>query len=334
MNAKKIINLLTSMKASIILFITLGIIASFGTLIPQGLSDDVIVEQYGLYIGRLILTLELDDLYHSWWFIALGLFLALQLIICTLRRLKTVKSTQQAGSIILHLSMLLIIIGACISGIYGNEQLIKASIGEMIPLHEEFRSDSSLKINNFKIEYYDNGIPSQYICDLMIINKNGKNDKATISVNHPFKSKGIKIYQQSFGWESYGTYELNGQKKSFKLRDDETISLGQGISLRAFFIPDFDETTESLESKSNQPNNPVLATGIIKDGQLIAMNILKPKESAKIGDFNIYFDKYQLYTGLNVKKDSGIPIIFAGFISSILGLCLRYYPAIWKRKEE
>lgn len=334
MNAKKTINLLTSMKASIVLFIALGIIASFGTLIPQGLSNDAIMEQYGAYMGQLILTLGLDDLYHTWWFIALGLILTLQIAFCTVRRLKSIHTIQQAGSIILHLSMLLIIIGACVSGLYGDEQLVKASIGETVHLKEGNLEDTSLKINNFRIEYYDNGMPSQYICDLTLTEKDGKKQQATISVNHPYKSKGVKIYQRSFGWESYGNFELDGKKKNFQLRDNEDFPLENGQTLRAFFIPDFDEETESLESKSNQPNNPMLAAGIIKDGQLVYMKMLKPGETTDIGNGTITFDKYQLYTGLNVKEDKGIAIIFAGFAVAILGLGLRYLPAMWKREEQ
>ena len=335
MNAKKLFELLTSMRASIVLLITLGIIASFGTIIPQGYSNDVILEQYGSYLGQLILVLGLDDLYHAWWFIALGMLLFAQVLICTFRRMKKVRSVRQLGSIVIHLSFMIVLCGAFASFLTGTHEVINASIGETVNLSEKDLASTSVTVNDFSIDYYDQGIASQYYCDLTYKDKNGNTTNKDISVNHPFSKGGIKIYQQSFGWESEVTLSLDGKNDKQVIRDGDSIDLGDGKTLQVFFLPDYDEQSQTLESKSNKPNNPVLVAGILSsDGSVSDMVLLHPNETQAMLNGTITFDRYALYTVLNVKHDRSVGIIFTGFIVATLGLILRYLPFGKRKKEE
>jgi len=81
------IRFFTSVKVAITLIIILTVASIIGTLIPQGRSH----QEYWLHYGQLANLLEklqLTRLYHSFWYLALLLLFSLNLIICTLVRLR------------------------------------------------------------------------------------------------------------------------------------------------------------------------------------------------------------------------------------------------------
>ena len=83
---KSLIRFFNSVKLAIVLIIVIIAASVLGTLIPQGRSAPEYAARYGQMSG-LIVRLQLTQLYHSLWYLALlGLF-ALNIIVCTLTRL-------------------------------------------------------------------------------------------------------------------------------------------------------------------------------------------------------------------------------------------------------
>lgn len=83
---EKIWNFFTSLKLTIFLLITLSIASIFGTVIPQNAAIAHYLKIYTNTTYRIFATLGFLDLYHSWWFSSLLLFLALNLIACSSNR--------------------------------------------------------------------------------------------------------------------------------------------------------------------------------------------------------------------------------------------------------
>ncbi|BAU23039.1 hypothetical protein THC_0647 [Caldimicrobium thiodismutans] len=84
---KRILDELASARLAIVLFFVLAGISILGTIIPQGQPHEFYLTKYGQGLGKLILFFQIQDAYHSWWYIsALFLFLA-NLIACSLKRL-------------------------------------------------------------------------------------------------------------------------------------------------------------------------------------------------------------------------------------------------------
>ena len=75
-----------SVKLAIVLFIILALASILGTLIPQGRSAAEYAAHYGSLSG-ILQKLQITDLYHSVWFLALLFLFALNTIVCTLARL-------------------------------------------------------------------------------------------------------------------------------------------------------------------------------------------------------------------------------------------------------
>ncbi|HSA94549.1 MAG TPA: cytochrome c biogenesis protein ResB [Acidobacteriota bacterium] len=76
-----------SVKLAIILIILLALASILGTLIPQGRSAAEYAARYGTLSG-LLGKLQLTNLYHSGWFLALLSALALNTVVCTIGRFR------------------------------------------------------------------------------------------------------------------------------------------------------------------------------------------------------------------------------------------------------
>lgn len=87
---KKIFNFLGSGKVGIIFFFLIAVFSIFGTIIPQAQPHQFYFVKYGEALGKLILLLQLDDVYHSFWYVTLLLFFLLNLTICSFNRLPIV----------------------------------------------------------------------------------------------------------------------------------------------------------------------------------------------------------------------------------------------------
>lgn len=84
---KKIWGFLSSMKFAIILLVILAVACSVASLVPQGQDYSNYAKQYSERTAGLILALQLDDAFHSWWFIAITGFLCMNLLLCNVLRL-------------------------------------------------------------------------------------------------------------------------------------------------------------------------------------------------------------------------------------------------------
>lgn len=318
--------ILTSMRTGILLLIALGALASLGTLIPQGAPSDFYLEHYGLYLGKFILFFALDHLYSSWGFLALGGFFSLNLFFCSVRRLKTLKQTRDAGSVFLHLSILVIFLGSAISAGFTVSGDVKIAVGETLDLAEAGFPGYSLTVRDFRIEYYDTLEPRQYKSNLVLKSKAGNSVGREIMVNHPFKYQGLKIYQQSYGWQVSGLITDGSDSRDFKLKDGEELILKpqEDLVLKTIFIPDFDEKTQSLKTLSNIPNNPVMVCALLQGEHLLQVEFLAKGEKKDLGQYTVDFKDYRYYSGLNVKKDPGVKLIFGGFFMMTISFLLRY----------
>ena len=85
---KKVIAFMRSMKFGMILLALIMGISIFGTVIQQGQSAEFYTTNYSM--GQLILTLGLDRLYYTPYFLGLGLLLILNLTLCSLVRFRSI----------------------------------------------------------------------------------------------------------------------------------------------------------------------------------------------------------------------------------------------------
>ncbi len=130
-----VVRFFASVKLTVTLLILIGLASILGTLIPQadtlaGSPRDiytVYVNAYGPRLHILFNTLGLYRLYSSWWFSALLLLLAVNMIVCSLRRFRL--QPRQIGFHLTHLSIVFILAGVLI-GLNAREGFMQINEGE------------------------------------------------------------------------------------------------------------------------------------------------------------------------------------------------------------
>jgi cytochrome c biogenesis protein len=85
-------NLFRSVKLTIGLLILLAIVSVIGTLIKQNAPSAEYIQRYGVDLYNVLNFFNLFDMYHSWWFSAILILLVINLIACSLRRIKGILS--------------------------------------------------------------------------------------------------------------------------------------------------------------------------------------------------------------------------------------------------
>jgi cytochrome c biogenesis protein len=78
-----------SVKLALVLLFALAVTSILGTVLPQGEPLEFYAQGYSPWAGRLIQVFQLYDMYHSWWFQWLLVLLAINLIVCSIRRFST-----------------------------------------------------------------------------------------------------------------------------------------------------------------------------------------------------------------------------------------------------
>ncbi|MCF6291483.1 MAG: cytochrome c biogenesis protein ResB [Desulfobacterales bacterium] len=79
-----------SVKLALFTFFVLAATSIIGTVIPQNSSSAEYLRYYGQSAGKLILLLDINDMYNSWWFVSLLILFSVNLIVCSIERLPNV----------------------------------------------------------------------------------------------------------------------------------------------------------------------------------------------------------------------------------------------------
>jgi cytochrome c biogenesis protein len=179
----------------------------------------------------------------------------------------------------------------------------------------------------------------------------------TIEVNEPLTYKGISFYQASFGSDWLGGAELTFRIERVKDGKAEpagevtttvgaTFPLDDGRTAKVVaFYPDFIVTQQGPANRSQALNNPAAFLEVYNGDQ----REFTTWTFALFPEFQHDFfaeNPYRFYlvgmkapefTGLQIARNPGIPIIYAGFILLVFGLALNFYlppRRIWAAVKE
>ena len=236
--------------------------------------------------------------------------------------------------ILVHLSMILILSGTLIGSIFG----FKAQ--ELVPETENFHIQNVLstsylsmvpktsgRINDFWITYNKNKTISQFYSDISILNVQGKEiQRKTISVNYPLIYNQIYYYQTD--WNLIG---IRIQTKNNEIIEYPLINLSNNpkkvwltwIPTNATFKNGTLALIDNMEGYCSVYNEQGKFLGNIELNE-----ILNFEQSFLLLDI-------LSSTGLQIKTDPGIPIIYIGFFFLMISTLCSYitYSQIWIIKK-
>jgi cytochrome c biogenesis protein len=332
---KPTISRLTSMATAIYLLIIIGAISALGTFIPQGQNQSFYTDHYGPWAGSLITHLALHQLYQSWWFKLLIVLLSLSILLCVYQRLRHIRSRLILASLIMHSAIILVLIGAAWSLGYANSTMVEVAEGQTVSLAPYGFQDAHLTLNRFNIDYYPDYQPRQYSSEIFLENYQGHDYRQRIVVNHPLKTGALKIYQSSWGWSLDLSYHLDRSENTevtVRDRDIYWLDKNQNLKVQAVFIPDLDENHVGIRSASPLPRNPHVWLTLLHKDKVADMTLLARGESGQLGEYQMCLEGFSYYSGLIIKEDRGVYLVFTGFILLLLGMVGRYWSVFLPRK--
>lgn len=243
------------------------------------------------------------------------------------------------GPIVVHAAMLLILLGGIIGAMTGfiaqemvpsgNTFQIKNITDAGIWAAPQFPKDWSVKVNRFWIDYLPTGEIDQFYSDLSVLDKDGKEvDRKTIHVNEPLKHKGVTLYQADWSIAAIQVRLNNSpvlQSPMARIDQGGGRIWGTWLPLK----PDMSDGV-SLVAKDLQGlllvydmNGKLIAT--VRKGMAVDVKGLKLSIVDLIGS-----------TGLQIKADPGIPIVYLGFGLLMLGVIMSYisHSQIWGLEKD
>nr|WLD06139.1 Cytochrome c biogenesis protein [Meringosphaera mediterranea]WLD06248.1 Cytochrome c biogenesis protein [Meringosphaera mediterranea] len=235
--------------------------------------------------------------------------------------------------IIVHISMLIILFGVTIGtwGSFTSQELIAK--GEIFQIQNTISKnflttilDVPIRVNDFWIEYDQSNTIKQFYSDVSILN-NAQDElkRQTISVNYPMKFDSLTIYQTD--WNIIGIrINLNSifyQLPVFALTQVKNSYVGY-----IPFLPDGSSdcviVLNKLTGSFGLYNSEGRFLGIYQLGERIYNNF----------DFSVL--EIVTRTGLQIKSDPGIPLIYLGFGILMISSVISYlsFNQFWLAKEE
>ena len=261
------------------------------------------------------------------------------------------------GVYIVHLSILVMIAGAIIGSIFGFTADISIQEGETVNLanlsngNEIQQLNFSVRCDKFIVDFYEDGTPKTYRSDFSFI-KNGKVEKqGSVLVNHPLTFNTFRFYQSSYGVapesKAIVTYTIAGRKGgSIALIAGDTFDLPDGKT-RGFVMrveENIMQLGPAVKLRIISPEKDVHFWVFQQIDRILAVNPSLFTEAPVFnpGLFNPFvfsIDRVEriYYTGLQLVRDPGVPLVLLGGLLMVAGMMMVFFmphQQFWVRIEQ
>jgi cytochrome c biogenesis protein len=254
------------------------------------------------------------------------------------------------GVYVTHFSIILILIGAVVGIFFGfnaSLNLLEGTTsavaymrnGKEIPLGFE------IGCNDFEVSFYENSDTPKSFKSWLTILENGSPVKINgkevteIDVNRPLRYKGITFYQSSYGFSptkdslfKFSVTSNDGKKQDVQLKFGESFKIpGTNIMGKvADFSPALGvDESGRLFTYAEMMNNPAVFVEFTENGKpKYNQWILKRyPQTWRVADGMVEFKDLwgAQYTGLQVRKDPGVWIVYLGSLVMAVGLYAAFF---------
>jgi cytochrome c biogenesis protein len=238
----------------------------------------------------------------------------------------------RVGVYFVHLGVLLILGGALVGSVFGFRGFVTIPEGGTVDRifigakHRVLPLGFAIRCDKFTVDFYKTGAPKEFRSDVSILEQGETVQQAAILVNDPLTFKGITFYQATYGSEPS---DITLQVKD--LTSGKTFRLEVPFQ-ETVVIPGTKDRLVVMDYAENVGNHgPALFIAAAREHQQPASAWILAKQPEfhgnRIGDLAITVESFQnsFYTGLQVKKDPGIWVIYLGFCLMLLSMLFALY---------
>ena len=344
---RAVVSLLKSIKLAVVLLTAITIACIVGTLIQQ---DSGMQPQQGVY--AVLAKLGLTDLYHSWWFLTMLTMLLLNIVVCVFSRLRWLM--RRPGMLLVHISAIFIAAGGMIGAFWGEKGFMVLREGESKDLFESrtgnvtrrFPLGFTVGLDDFILERYESGSGK-----MVLVKEQGRDEVASIPAEpgHLHEVFGgrysvevLKVVPDfrmdtNSGEITSASDNFNNPAIQLKIVQDDKEEI------RWLFakFPNFHEPKDALPldaqfsfGGSGQIKDYKSALWVEDGGERVITKTIEVNDPLIYKGYHFYQSSYDdqnlSWTGLQVVKDPGVPLVYIGFAMLCLGTVIDLYPRSWK----
>lgn len=340
MKNSRVVKFLASAKLLIALLVIIAAASVIGTFIPQGEPPEAYISRYGEKLYRILGGLSLFNLYSSFWFVALLVLLCLNIICCTLSKFSL--KPKLLGTLIVHLSVIVILAGGTIGALFGEKGFMKISEGETLGTfytrdERPVKLNFSLHLEDFKIDWYE---PPHYAIFAQLADGSVRTLKfEKVEEEKSIEGAGLSIkllhYVADFAM-NMETKEVTSKTSQPNNPAAEILLKGRGQEARLWLFekfPGFGQEEASVKfafrRQQGRPKDYKSKLKVIDEGREVLEKTIEVNDPLTYKGYTFYQSTYDpedlSWSGLQVKRDPAVPIAYAGFVFLIAGLTFIYF---------
>jgi len=249
-----------------------------------------------------------------------------------------------------HLSVIVIFIGAMIGSLFGYKGYVNIQEGQSISKvmtrsEKEIDLGFSVRCEQFSVALYKTGAPKEFKSILTVL-ENGKPvpdyTNVRVIVNDPLSYKGITFYQSSYGNAGDYFFTVSGpdgkNAASVTLDTNTSATLPDGSTMHVIeatddvsqFVPNLTGPAVQVEIHGPQGGSEK----VIVYANHPELNIEHAKEHKGGLILQYKGSQKKMFTGLQVAKDPGVWIVWLGctlMVMGIYGAFLMSHRRVWLR---
>ncbi|MCP2729995.1 cytochrome c biogenesis protein [Limnofasciculus baicalensis] len=243
------------------------------------------------------------------------------------------------GPIVVHASMLIIIAGAiwgAMTGFLAQEMVpsgvtfqVRNILDAGVWAKPQIPTDWAVHVNRFWIDYTPDGAINQFYSDLSVVDKEGKElDRETIYVNKPLRYRGVTFYQTD--WGVAGVQVQLNNSPIFQLPMARLEANGGG-NIWGTWVPTKPDLSEGIALLTPDLQGTLFVYDV--KGKLVST--VRSGMSTEVNGVTLKIKDVIGSTGLQIKADPGIPLVYSGFGLLMLGVVMSYvsHSQVWALKQ-
>lgn len=251
-----------------------------------------------------------------------------------------------------HLSVIVIFIGAIIGSLFGFKSFVNIPEGESVSTivlrsEKELDLGFALRLEQFSVAKYASGAPKEFKSILTVL-ENGRPvpdyTNVRVIVNDPLTYKGITFYQSSYGNAGNHFFTVSDQdgrnpvpltvsaQSSIKLPDGSSMHVTEATRDVSPFAPGLSGPAAQVElhTRSGKTENFVVYANHPE------LNIQHARQHGTGPVIHYKGTEDKMYTGLQVAKDPGVEIVWLGCFLMVIGIYAAFFIShrrIWVRVQ-